>query len=279
MGLLKRLLRIKIKSIRSDFLTLSSRYKEKKIIFVDLGCRGESPIYWPKKGKYMKYIGIDASENVINELTKSYESYSGNVDATFINAIVSNNNSEQLFASSSEGMTDGLVIDKPSDNINVNDILLKKVKPISLELLLKDFHQLLNMKDAIKILKIDIEGNSASIVDDQSLVKKFDLVLAEILPNLKNQFKTMSSLEESKFSLVNIERAFRWGKKSTKELFILDTEWRNNNSQYLFKEEIKIKPNFFTRTYALFIYLLISILFKLLNNRAYSAISDSDLGW
>ncbi len=279
MSLLGRLFRIKIKKIRSDFLTISSKYSGKKIIFVDLGCRGESTKFWPKKGPYLKYIGIDASESVINELKKNYSTYSGNVDASFINAIVSNNNSEQLFASSSEGMTDGLVIDNPKDNINVNDIYLKKVHPISLKLLLKEFDDDLNMKDAIKVLKIDIEGNSSSIVDDYNLIKKFDIVLAEVLPRIKNQFKTMSSLEECEFSLINVERAFRWGKDSSKELFILDTEWRNNISQNLLKEEMLSKPNFFSRTSAIFIYLLVSILYKFLKNKAYSSISDSDLGW
>ena len=44
-----------------------------------------------------------------------------------------------------EGMTDGLVIDNPKDNINVNDIYLKS-QSNSLNSLLKKFDEDLNMK-------------------------------------------------------------------------------------------------------------------------------------
>ena len=165
---------------------------------------------------------------------------------------MSNNNREQIFASSSEGMCDGIVIDKPEDNISAKDITLKKVNPVTLKSLLKDNEDLLNDENIIKILKIDIEGNSSAIVEDKLLTGKFDVVLAETLPLLKNQYSTFTLLEENNFQLISLERAFRWGRNSSKELFIIDTEWNNKNSNFELGETLLKKPNFLIRSYCPF---------------------------
>lgn len=280
MSLLRRLLRINLKKIDSDFVSSCKRFKNKDIFFVDLGCRGEDPKYWFETKDSIKYIGIDASEAVINELKSKYKKYSGNIIAFFKCAIVSNNTAEQTFATSSEGMCDGIIIDRPADNISAKDINFKKVKPISLASVLHEYEDyLMNKNHVLKILKIDIEGNSSSIVDNKELVGQFDIVLAEILPQLKNQFATMSLLEENNFKLKNIERAYKWGKSSTKELFIIDTEWINNNSKFAFENRPIRNPNLIMRTFSLVVFILISWLFKLIRGKAYSSVSDSELGW
>lgn len=280
MSLLRRLLRINLKKIDSDFVSSCKRFQNKDIVFVDLGCRGENPKYWFETKHSIKYLGIDASEKVINDLKNKYNKYSGNIVAFFKCAIVSNNNEEQTFATSTEGMCDGIVIDRPEDNISAKDINLKKVKPISLASVLYEYKDyLLNSDDVLKILKIDIEGNSSSIVDNKELVGKFDIVLAEILPQLKNQFSTMTLLEENNFKLKNIERAYKWGKSSTKELFIIDTEWINGRSKIAFENRPIRNPNLIMRTFSLIVFILISLLFKLTRGKAYSSVSDSELGW
>ena len=279
MAILRRLLRINLNKIDSDFILLSKRFKNKKLLFIDLGCRGENPKYWPKDSKYIKYIGIDASNSVIKDLERKYFNYKGNVDASFINAIVSNNNSEQLFASSYLGMTDGIIIENDYSNISAKDIKIRKVKPVSLVSLLNKFMNFLNDDKFLKILKIDIEGNSSSIVNDKELIRNFDIVLAELLPQMKKQYHTMTLLEENDFQLQNIERAFRWSKKSSKELFILDTEWLNKNSKIIFEKNNSKYPNIILRSFSLIIFLLIRILFKLVRGKAYSSLSDSELGW
>lgn len=279
MALLRKLFRINLVKIDSDFILLSKKFKNKKLLFVDLGCRGENPKHWNRKGNYIKYVGIDASEKVIQDLKNKYNYYSGNVDASFINAIVSNNDKEQIFASSSEGMCDGLVIDKPEDNINDKDITLTKVKPVKLQSLLKDYENLLDDPNIIKILKIDIEGHSSSIVDDKILIGKFDIVLAEILPLLKNQYSTFTNLEENNFQLKSLERAFQWSKSSSKELFIIDTEWNNKNSNLKLEKPILKKPNFLIRSYCLIVYIIIKLLYLSIKRKSYSPVSDSELGW
>ena len=279
MSILRRLLRINLNKIDSDFISLAKRFENNKLLFIDLGCRGENPKYWPKDSKYIKYIGIDASNAVIKDLERKYYHYKGNVDASFINAIVSNNNSEQIFASSYEGMTDGIIVENDYSNISVKDRKLRKVNPISLFSVLSEFKDFLNDENLLKIIKIDIEGNSSSIVDDKELIRNFDIVLAELLPQLKKQYYTMTLLEENDFQLKNIERAFRWSKKSPKELFILDTEWLNKNSNIVFEKNNLKYPNIFLRSFSLIIYLLIRILFKLIKGKAYTSLSDSELGW
>ena len=279
MAILRRLLRINLNKIDSDFISLAKRFENNKLLFIDLGCRGENPKYWPKDSQYIKYIGIDASDIVIKDLEKKYFNYKGNVDASFINAIVSNNNSEQIFATSYEGMTDGIIIENDYSNISLKDRKSRKVRPVSLVSVLTKFKDFLNDEKLLKILKIDIEGNSSSIVDDKELIRHFDIVLAELLPQLKKQYYTMTLLEENDFQLKNIERAFRWSKKSSKELFILDTEWFNKNSHIVFEKNNLEYPNIFVRSFSLIIFLLIRILFKLVKGKAYTSLSDSELGW
>ena len=77
----------------------------------------------------------------------------------------------------------------------------------------------------------------------------------------------------------NIERAYKWGKSSTKELFIIDTEWINNNSKFAFENRPIRNPNLIMRTFSLIVFILISWLFKLIRGKAYSSVSDSELGW
>ena len=279
MAILRRLLRKNLNKIDSDFISLAKRFENNKLLFIDLGCRGENPKYWPKDSQYIKYIGIDASDTVIKDLEKKYFNYKGNVDASFINAIVSNNNSEQIFATSYEGMTDGIIIENDYSNISLKDRKSRKVRPVSLVSVLNKFKDFLNDEKLLKVLKIDIEGNSSSIVDDKELIRNFDIVLAELLPQLKKQYYTMTLLEENDFQLKNIERAFRWSKKSSKELFILDTEWLNKNSNIVFEKNNLKYPNIFLRSFSLIIYLLIRILFKLVKGKAYTSLSDSELGW
>ena len=279
MAILRRLLKINLNKIDSDFIALAKRFENNKLLFIDLGCRGENPKYWPKDSQYIKYIGIDASDTVIKDLEKKYFNYKGNVDASFINAIVSNNNSEQIFATSYEGMTDGIIIENDYSNISLKDRKSRKVRPVSLVSVLNKFKDFLNDENLLKIIKIDIEGNSSSIVDDKELIRNFDIVLAELLPQLKKQYYTMTLLEENDFQLKNIERAFRWSKKSSKELFILDTEWLNKNSHIVFEKNNLKYPNIFLRSFSLIIYLLIRILFKLVKGKAYTSLSDSELGW
>ena len=278
MSIIRRLLKFNQKKIDSDFLNCYEKYKTKNIIFIDLGCRGENPKLWPKRGLDIHYVGIDASKEVIDDLTYKYKNYSGNVKAKFIQAIVSNNTDKQVFASSPEGMTDGLVITNPEDNINSKDITLKTVQPVLLRDIISDIGVNLDLKGAIKILKIDIEGNSSFIVNDDDLMMKFDIVLAELLPQLKRQFSTMSYLEENNFTLKDIKRAYKWTRKSTKELIIMDTEWINNRSLNLIDKQYK-NPSFLSRGLSLVLYLVISLLFRLTKNKAYSSISDSELGW
>ena len=213
MAILRRLLRINLNKIDSDFISLAKRFENNKLLFIDLGCRGENPKYWPKDSQYIKYIGIDASDTVIKDLENKYFNYKGNVDASFINAIVSNNNSEQIFATSYEGMTDGIIIENDYSNISLKDRKSRKVRPVSLVSVLNKFKDFLNDEKLLKVLKIDIEGNSSSIVDDKELIRNFDIVLAELLPQIKKQYYTMTLLEENDFQLKNIERAFRWSKK------------------------------------------------------------------
>ena len=43
MSILRRLLRINLNKIDSDFILLSKRFKNEKLLFIDLGCRGENP--------------------------------------------------------------------------------------------------------------------------------------------------------------------------------------------------------------------------------------------
>ena len=191
MSIVRRLFKINQQNIDSDFLDCYKKFKKNKIIFIDLGCRGENPNLWPTKGLDIHYVGIDASKDVIDNLVSKYKYYSGNVRAEFFQAVVSNNTEKQIFATSPEGMTDGLVINNPEDNIDSKDITLKKVNPVLLRNILNDTAVNLNSRDAIKILKIDIEGNSSLIVEDFNLMKKFDIILAEILPQLKRQFSTI----------------------------------------------------------------------------------------
>ena len=174
MAILRRLLKINLNKIDSDFISLAKRFENNKLLFIDLGCRGENPKYWPKDSKYIKYIGIDASNSVIKDLEKKYFNYKGNVDASFINAIVSNNNSEQIFATSYEGMTDGIIIENDYSNISLKDRKSRKVRPVSLVSVLNKFKDFLNDVKLLKVLKIDIEGNSSSIVDDKELIRNFE---------------------------------------------------------------------------------------------------------
>ena len=176
-------------------------------------------------------------------------------------------------------MTDGLIIDNYFNNISAKDITLDKVKPLSLISVLSQFKDFLYDENLLKIIKIDIEGNSSSIVNDKELIRNFDIVLAELLPQMKEQYYTMTLLDENDFQLKNIERSFRWSKKSSKELFILDTEWKNNKSLIILDENNYRYPNIFLRNFSLIIYLLIRILFKLVRGKAYSSLSDSELGW
>ena len=165
-------------------------------------------------------------------------------------------------------MTDGLIIENYFNNISAKDITLDKVKPLSLNSVLSKFKDFLYDENLLKIIKIDIEGNSSSIVNDKELIRNFDIVLAELLPQMKKQYYTMTLLEENDFQLKNIERSFRWSKKSSKELFILDTEWKNNKSRIILDKNNFRYPNIFLRNFSLIIYLLIMILFKLVRGKA-----------
>ena len=84
-------------------------------------------------------------------------------------------------------------------SLNQDILNYKTVKPVLLSDILRDIGENLDLKGAIKILKIDIEGNSSFVVNDYDLMMKFDIIFAEILPQLKRQFSSMLYLEETKY--------------------------------------------------------------------------------
>ena len=64
MAILRRLLKINLNKIDSDFIALAKRFENNKLLFIDLGCRGENPKYWPKDSQY---INIPQAEPLMEE--------------------------------------------------------------------------------------------------------------------------------------------------------------------------------------------------------------------